>query len=53
VQSVDDAAVEIGDMADDAVHLGVLDGFDDDIVAEPVDADLADILRFRGNRSHE
>jgi hypothetical protein len=32
-------------MAGDALDLRVLDGLDDDVVAEPVDADLANICR--------
>ena len=44
LQPVDDAAVEIGDVAGDALDLRILDRLDDDVVAEPVDADLADLL---------
>ena len=43
LQPVDEAAVEIGDMADDALHLGVGDRLDGDVVAGPVDTDLADV----------
>ncbi len=39
-----DAAIEIGDVTGDALDLRVLDRLDDDVVAEPVDADLADLL---------
>ena len=44
VQAVDDAAIEIGDVAGHALHLRILDRLDDDVVAEPVDTDLADFL---------
>src|SRR5690606_4192869 len=43
-QAVDDRAVEIGDMAGNTLDLGVGDSFDDDVVADPVDANLADHL---------
>ena len=34
-------------MAGHAIHLGILDRFDDDVIADPVDADLADFLGDR------
>ena len=44
LQPVDDAAVEIGNVAGDALDGRVLDRLDDDVVAEPVDSDLADLI---------
>ena len=41
---VDHAAIEIGDVAGDALDFWVLDRLDNDVVAEPVDADLAHFL---------
>jgi hypothetical protein len=43
-QPVEHRAVEIGDMAGHALHLRVGDRLDDDVVADPVDTDLADDL---------
>ena len=40
-------------MAGDALDLGIVDRLDDDVVAKPVDADLADLLRRRGRRQAE
>ncbi len=48
-QAVDDAAVEVSDVAGDAGHLRIGDGIDQDIVAEPVDANLADGFGLRGH----
>jgi len=36
-----------------ALHLGVLDRLDDDVVADPVDADLADFLGRRGTSAED
>src|SRR5690606_10183948 len=43
LQTVNQAAVEISDVADDAVHLRVGHRLDGDVVAGPVDADAADV----------
>src|SRR5690606_26630306 len=39
LQPVDQRAVEVGDVADDALHLGIRDGLDGDVVAGPVHPD--------------
>src|SRR6185437_12800347 len=44
LQLVDDRPVEIGDVADDALHLRVFNRLDVDVVARPVDADLGHLL---------
>ncbi len=47
-EPVDKAALEIGNMAGDAGDFGIVDGLDDDVVADPVDIDLANLLGSGG-----
>ena len=50
LEAIDHAALEIGDVAGHALDTRVADRIDDDVVAEPVDADLADLLGMRDGR---
>ena len=45
LQPVDERAVEVGHMADNALHIRIGHRLDRDIVPRPVDADLADLVR--------
>lgn len=49
LQPVDDAALEIGDVAGHALDLRIGNRLDDDVVADPVDANLTHDLRMRGS----